>query len=421
MGLYTEGSGRLKCSELELHPDILKALQKIGYEELTPIQQQTLGPILAGRDLIAKAETGSGKTAACAIPLIQQVNPKSNQVQALILVPTRELALQYVEEIGKIAQFTPVQAFAVYGGFSMDIQKGKLAHGVHILVATPGRLIDLLYNTPLSLSQVKTFVLDEADEMLNMGFLTDVEFVISCLVHQHQTLLFSATMPPEIKSLARRCLNDPAVIELNIQQVAPESLVHSFCQVRSHHRLPSLIEYLTNEDPRQAILFCNSRRSSEQLYDHLKKHLKSVEIIHGGLEQAKRTSLFRRFKRLDIRYMIATDIASRGLDFSHTSHVINYDFPLHAESYTHRTGRTARMGRKGIALTFYTPQDLRKLRALLRVNQIAGPEWIGPSPDLSKPAAKPQAGSQSAGRRRSGKSGRRRPPRRKPRPRSEQA
>jgi ATP-dependent RNA helicase DeaD len=371
----------MKCSELNLQPAIIQGLQKAGYEELTPIQQQTLEPILAGRDLIAKAETGSGKTAACAIPILEKIDPHLKEVQALILVPTRELALQYVEEITKIAQFTSIQAFAVYGGFSMDIQKGKLAHGVHVLVATPGRLIDLLYNSPLSLSNVRTFVLDEADEMLDMGFLPDVEFVFSCLVHEHQTLLFSATMPPEIKTLAQRYLKNPVVIELNVEKVAPESLTHTFYQVRPHHRLEALLEYLRKENPRQAILFCNSRRSSEQLYNHLKKELDSVEIIHGGLEQSRRTSLFRRFKRLDIRYMIATDIASRGLDFSHTTHVINYDFPTHPESYTHRTGRTARMGRQGVALTFYTPQDIRKLRTLIRVNRIQ-PIWLGPEPDL---------------------------------------
>ena len=401
----------MKCSELDLRPEILKALLKMGYEELTPIQEQTLEPILAGRDLIAKAETGSGKTAACAIPLVQRVDPEQNTVQALIVVPTRELALQYVEEIGKIAQFSPVQAFAVYGGFSMEIQKGKLAHGVHILVATPGRLIDLLYNTPLSLSQVRTFVLDEADEMLNMGFLTDVEFLFSCLIHEHQTLLFSATMPQEIKTLAKRYLRDPEIIELNVDQIAPQSLVHSFHQIRPHHRFEALVQYIRENSPKQAILFCNSRRNSEALYDHLKKELDSVEIIHGGLEQAKRTSLFRRFKRLDIRYMIATDIASRGLDFSHTSHVINYDFPTHAEAYTHRTGRTARMGREGVALTFYTQHDLRKLRTLLRVNHILKPVWIGQEPDLNKVPGKNRSESrpgrhQGRGRRQSRRPGR---------------
>lgn len=384
----------MKCSELNLQPAIIKGLQKVGYEELTPIQQQTLEPILAGRDLIAKAETGSGKTAACAIPILEKIDPHLKEVQALILVPTRELALQYVEEISKIAQFTAIQAFAVYGGFSMDIQKGKLAHGVHVLVATPGRLIDLLYNSPLTLSHVRTLVLDEADEMLDMGFLPDVEFVFSCLVHEHQTLLFSATMPPEIKTLAQRYLKNPVIIELNVEKVAPESLTHTFCQVRPHHRLQALLDYLKTENPRQAILFCNSRRSSEQLYNHLKKELDSVEIIHGGLEQARRTSLFRRFKRLDIRYMIATDIASRGLDFSHTTHVINYDFPTHPESYTHRTGRTARMGRQGVALTFYTPQDLRKLRTLIRVNRIQ-PVWIGPEPDLNLKSSKSKSSPQT--------------------------
>lgn len=399
----------MKCSELNIQPALIKGLQKVGYEELTPIQQQTLEPILAGCDLIAKAETGSGKTAACAIPLLEKVDPHLKEVQALVLVPTRELALQYVEEISKIAQFTAIQAFAVYGGFSMDIQKGKLAHGVHILVATPGRLIDLLYNSPLSLSNVRTLVLDEADEMLDMGFLPDVEFVFSCLVHEHQTLLFSATMPPEIKMLAQRYLKNPVVIELNVEKVAPESLTHTFYQVRPHHRLEALLEYLRNENPRQAILFCNSRRSSEQLYNHLKKELASVEIIHGGLEQSRRTSLFRRFKRLDIRYMIATDIASRGLDFSHTTHVINYDFPTHPESYTHRTGRTARMGREGVALTFYTSQDIRKLRTLIRVNRIQ-PVWLGPEPDLQ-----PNKSSRSQ----SPKGASRRPSRRRRRPRAE--
>jgi len=384
----------MKCSELNLQPAIIKGLQKVGYEELTPIQQQTLEPILAGRDLIAKAETGSGKTAACAIPILEKIDPHLKEVQALILVPTRGLALQYVEEISKIAQFTTIQAFAVYGGFSMDIQKGKLAHGVHVLVATPGRLIDLLYNSPLTLSHVRTLVLDEADEMLDMGFLPDVEFVFSCLVHEHQTLLFSATMPPEIKTLAQRYLKNPVIIELNVEKVAPESLTHTFYQVRPHHRLQALLDYLKTENPRQAILFCNSRRSSEQLYNHLKKELDSVEIIHGGLEQARRTSLFRRFKRLDIRYMIATDIASRGLDFSHTTHVINYDFPTHPESYTHRTGRTARMGRQGVALTFYTPQDLRKLRTLIRVNRIQ-PVWLGPEPDLSIKSSKSKSFQQT--------------------------
>ena len=402
----------MKVSELNLRPEILKALKKMKYEELTPIQEQTLKPIMAGRDLIAMAETGSGKTAACAIPMVQRVNPELREVQGLVIVPTRELALQYVDEIARIAQFSPVEAFGVYGGFSMDIQKGKLAHGVHILVATPGRLIDLLYNTPLSLSHVTTFVLDEADEMLDMGFLSDMEFIFSCLVHEHQTLLFSATMPKEIKTLAQRYLRDPEIIELNVEQVAPENLVHMFEMVRPPHRFENLMAFLETQKPKQAILFCNSRHSSEALYKRLKERVKSVEVIHGGLDQNKRTSLFRRFKKLDIRYMIATDVAGRGLDFSHASHVINYDFPLNPEIYTHRTGRTARMGREGVALTLVAPADQRRLKSLLRVNRVE-PRWIGQAPDLAqvsgrkKPAGAP-AQPKPAGAKRRRRGGRKR-------------
>ena len=210
----------MKFSELDLKPDVLRALKEMGYETLTPVQEQTLPYILAQRDIIAMAETGSGKTAACAVPLVQAVDPALRSVQALILVPTRELALQYVTEISQIAKHTGVEAFAIYGGFSMAIQMGKLEHGVHILVATPGRLIDMLYNTSLRLSDVRTFVLDEADEMLNQGFEQDVEFVFSCLVHEHQTLLFSATMPTAIKHLTKKYLKDPALVELNKEQAA---------------------------------------------------------------------------------------------------------------------------------------------------------------------------------------------------------
>lgn len=371
----------MRFDELNLKPEIQKALAEMGWTELTPIQESTYVHVSGGRDMIAMAQTGSGKTAACAIPLIQRVDPKKKSVQALILVPTRELALQYVAEIAAIAKYTEVAPFAIYGGFSMETQTSKLTHGVQILVATPGRLIDMLYNTPLRLSDVETFVLDEADEMLKLGFLADVEFVFSCLVHQHQTLLFSATMPKEIKSLAQQYLKEPEIVELNLEQVAPETLEHSFMLTKPGHRFDDLMKYLEQENPKQAILFCNSRTGVDKLYDRLKSKMDSVEIIHGGLEQARRTSLFRRFRQLQIRFMVATDIAGRGLDFSHVSHVINYDFPRALESYTHRTGRTARMGRSGKALTFVVQSELGKLRVLFRKNHIQ-PLWLGQEPQL---------------------------------------
>jgi ATP-dependent RNA helicase DeaD len=388
----------MKFTELDLKPQILRGLKDIGYEDLTPVQEVTFPLVLANRDLIARAETGSGKTAACAIPLVQSIDQSLNEIQALILVPTRELALQYVSAISDIAKHTKIAPFAVYGGFPIEIQTSKLAHGVHILVATPGRLIDLLYHSPLSLSEVRTFVLDEADEMLNMGFITDIEFVLSCLIHEHQTLLFSATMPTGIKHLAKKYLNDPLTIELNADKVAPSSLIHSFKQIDRKSHFELLVEFIEKEDPAQAIMFCNSRLNAIKLADKLKSKFKSVDLIHGGQEQSRRTSLFNRFRANKVKIMVATDIASRGLDFSHTTHVINYDFPRGKEAYTHRTGRTARMGRKGTALTFYSRQDLNDLKDLLRRNRIK-PQWLGKEPDMDNLKKRPSGQYRSHGKR----------------------
>jgi len=355
----------MKFTDLDLKPLILDGLRDMQYVDLTPVQEKTFPHVLSGRDIIARAETGSGKTAACAVPLVQMVDTSIKAVQALILVPTRELALQYVREIAEIARRTNIKPYAVYGGFSIHIQKAKLNHGVDILVATPGRLIDLLRNST----------------MLNMGFISDVEFIISCLIHEHQTLMFSATMPQEIEKLAQRYLKDPLTISLNKGQKAPQNLQHHFLQINSKNRRESLLNYLDEARPKQAIIFCNSRRNAEKLHDHLKKKLTSTEIIHGGLEQSKRTSLFNRFRRMEIKIMVATDLASRGLDFTYATHVINYDFPADTDDYTHRTGRTARMGRKGIALTLFTKKDLQKLKSVINTNNIQ-PVWQGKEPDL---------------------------------------
>ena len=371
----------MKFTDLDLKPKILAALRDMQYVDLTPVQEKTFPHILGGRDIIAKAETGSGKTAACAVPIVQMVDKSLKAVQALILVPTRELALQYVGEISDIARRTNIAPSAVYGGFPIQIQTAKLNHGVEILVATPGRLIDLLRNTKLSLSNVRTFVLDEADEMLNMGFITDVEFIICCLIHEHQTLLFSATMPKEISKLARKYLKDPLTIDLSRDQTAPQNLQHHFMQINIKNRLESLLTYMNKARPKQAIIFCNSRLGAEKLHGQLKKKLSSTEIIHGGLDQSRRTSLFNRFRKMEIKIMVATALASRGLDFTHASHVINYDFPTDTEAYTHRTGRTARMGRKGIALTLFTKRDLRNLKTIINTNRIK-PIWQGDEPDL---------------------------------------
>ncbi len=370
-------------TDLELKTEILKALESMGFSELTPVQEQTFAHILKGRDLLAQAETGSGKTSACAIPLIQKIDPSIRDVQALILVPTRELALQYVDEVDSISRNMDISPFAVYGGFSMSIQSAKLKDGVHFLIATPGRLIDHLYNGDLSLNHVKTLVLDEADEMLNMGFIDDVQFIMSCIVSEHQTLLFSATMPEDINSLAESCLKEPVKIELNLEEVAPQNITHYFKFIPHHKRSEAVIEYLKKESPRQAIIFCNSRRNGEQLFNRLKSTVKSLEYIHGGLDQSRRTSIFNSFKKKKIKVLLATDVAGRGLDFSHVTHVINFDFPHTTEIYTHRTGRTGRMGKSGSAFSLVTARDLAIVKKLLHVNRIE-PEWDGKAPDFKR-------------------------------------
>lgn len=371
----------MKFTELELQPAIQRALEDMGFHDLTPIQEEAIPKILSRMDVIGLAETGSGKTSACAIPFVQQVDTTENTIQVLIVVPTRELALQYVQEVDEVAKHTDVTPFAVFGGFDMEIQRAKLRHGVHVLVATPGRLIDLIWNQRLDLSHVRMVVVDEADEMLKMGFIEDIDFIMDCMIQEHQTLLFSATMSSEIQKLARRYLRDPIKVQLNQDQVAPHSLEHRFRHVARNGRLEALVVYLEDEGVRQAILFCNSRNGASDLHRQLQGHVSSLEIIHGGLDQNRRTSIFRRFREKKVRLMIATDVAGRGLDFSHVSHVINFDFPRNAEVYTHRTGRAGRMGRAGTALTFVGDRDLRDLGRILHANRIQA-VWDGEVPDL---------------------------------------
>ena len=367
-------------SELDLPAPVLEALKEMGYEETTPIQEKTLPHILSGKDVLGLAETGSGKTSACAIPLVSKVDTQNRAIQVLILVPTRELALQYVQEVDDVSKHSDVVPFAVFGGFDMDIQKAKLKHGVHILVATPGRLIDLIWNHRLDLAQVKSVVLDEADEMLKMGFIEDVDFIMSCMMQEHQTLLFSATMPKEVERLTQQYLNEPERIELNREQRAPQSLDHYFQHV-GRQRLDVLVDYIEANDVKQGIIFCNSRDRASELLNSLQKRVRSLEIIHGGLDQDRRTSIFRRFRQKKVRFMIATDVAGRGLDFSHVTHVINYDFPFNSETYTHRTGRAGRMGRQGTAITFVSDRDLVDLKRLFQSSPIEA-HWIGDQPDL---------------------------------------
>jgi len=388
----------MKYAELSLKPDVQRALQEMGYTDLTPIQEEAIPEILEGKDLIGLAETGSGKTGACAVPLVEMVDPEIREVQALILVPTRELAQQYVSEIADVAKFSKVAPFAMFGGFDMDIQRAKLKDGVHILVATPGRLIDFIWNNPLPLDNVRTVVLDEADEMMKMGFVENVDFIFSCIMQDVQTLLFSATMPKAVARLAKTYQTDPVRLELNKDQVAPQSLTHCFEVVKHGRQEERLYDYLKSNTIGQGLVFCNSRSRSSQLFRELRATMPSVEIIHGGLDQPQRSAVFRKFKNKEIDLLVATDVAARGLDFNKVTHVINYDFPMSDEAYTHRTGRAGRMGREGVAVTFVTNRDLGALGRLIRANGIQ-PVWLGEEPELRS------SGPSGARRRRRGGSG----------------
>jgi len=369
----------MKFSEMNLPADILAALEKMGFEEMTPIQEATYPIIAAGQDLCALAETGSGKTAACAIPLIQKVDTTQNAIQGLVIVPTRELCLQYVTDIQRIAEKTDLAPFAIYGGFNREIQIAKLKHGVHILVATPGRLIDLLYEGIVDLSRVKCAILDEADELLQEGFFSEIKLLLSCIIHEHQTILFAATMADDIKKLAHDCLRDPQHISLIKKRAAPVSIEHCFLYVHPKNKQAELERFIKEEKIRQAIIFCNARHLVDKLFRTLCNSVKNVDFIHAGLRQEKRTSIIRKFRREEIDYLIATDVAGRGLDFSHVSHVINWNLPRGGEQYTHRTGRAGRMGRKGKAITFITKHDLPALSELVKDKKIS-PVWIGKDP-----------------------------------------
>lgn len=368
---------------LGLSENILLALKKLGYEKMTPIQEQSFPMIASGKDLCALAETGSGKTAACSIPLIQKIDPNLNSIQGLVIVPTRELCLQYVTEIMNISEFTKVVPFAIYGGAEKSIQIAKIKHEVHILVATPGRLIDLIYDGVITLSDIKCLILDEADELLNEGFLDDIKFIMSCIIHEHQTLMFSATMPDEIKQLADECLKNPEYISLIDENPTPKSIEHLFKFVPHNRKQIELMEILNNEKINQAIIFCNSRTTVDRTFRSFRNKINGLEYIHGGLSQDVRSSIFWKFKKGKIRFLFTTDVTGRGVDFTNVSHVINWDFPVALEQYTHRTGRSGRMGRKGIAITFITKYDLIGVSKLINTKNIS-PIWLGKNPLLDK-------------------------------------
>lgn len=357
----------LSFQELGISPVTVEHLEKIGFTEPTNIQAQAIPLVLSGRDVVGQSQTGTGKTAAFSLPILEQIDPHQKAVQALILAPTRELAIQVHSAICGFASSHRIKPLAIYGGQSIDRQILQLRRGAQIVVGTPGRVIDLLERGCLKLDQVKWFVLDEADEMLSMGFISDVEKILSQAPQERQTALFSATMPPSIRQLINKFLNSPVTVTVEQPKATPNKINQLAYLVPRHwNKAKALRPILEMEDPETAIIFVRTRRTAAELTNQLQSAGHSVDEYHGDLSQQARERLLKRFRSRQVRWVVATDIAARGLDVDQLSHVINFDLPDSPETYVHRIGRTGRAGAEGTAITLVQPFERRKQQAFER-------------------------------------------------------
>jgi ATP-dependent RNA helicase DeaD len=359
-------------AELGLRPELLKALTSLGYEEATPIQRETIPPLLEGRDLLGQAATGTGKTAAFALPILQQLTARRKNFEpvALILVPTRELAMQVAEALHRYGRELHVRVLPIYGGQPIQRQLRELDRGVDIIVATPGRALDHIARKTLPLSKVRTVVLDEADEMLDMGFADDIESILSAAPKERQTVLFSATLPPRIVAISRKYLKNPVTIKIEkaavVKGEAPQVRQTAYIVQRSH-KLAALGRVLDVEAPQAALVFCRTRNEVDQLTEALNARGYRSEALHGGMSQEARDRVMKKLRNGAAELLIATDVAARGLDIDLLTHVINYDVPAAPESYVHRIGRVGRAGREGVAITLAEPREHRLLKNIERV------------------------------------------------------
>ncbi|MGE0813410.1 MAG: DEAD/DEAH box helicase [Vicinamibacterales bacterium] len=376
MSTTAESPVRTGFAALGLADPIVKAVLVLGYEEATPIQREAIPPLLAGRDLIGQAGTGTGKTAAFALPLIHRLldsSPtKRPTPRALILVPTRELAMQVAEAVHKYAKGTRLAVVPLYGGAPMHQQVRALQRGVDVVVATPGRALDHLRRETLDLSDLEILVLDEADEMLDMGFAEDLEAILTSTPDTRQTALFAATMAPRIASMAGRHLRTPERITIKAEKRAAGQMppIRQMAYVVSRQqKTMALARILEFEDPTSAIVFCRTRLEVDELTDTLESHGYGAAALHGGLDQRRRDRVMQMFRTGKVDVLVATDVAARGLDIEHVSHVVNYDIPTAPEVYVHRIGRTGRIGREGVAITLVGPREQRALRFIESVTK----------------------------------------------------
>ncbi len=347
----------MSFKSFELHPQIQAGVEALGYEEPTPIQSQCIPLILQGRDVMGMAQTGTGKTAAFGLPILQRLmSGPRKRVRALIVAPTRELAEQIHEAMGQLGRKTNVKSVTVYGGVKQNPQVKKLQEGAEIVVACPGRLLDLMEQGVIDLSHMEVLVLDEADRMFDMGFMPDVRRILSRIPAERQTLLFSATMPDEIRDLARDILKDPVTVQIG--EAAPVSTVsHALYPVEQHLKTALLVKVLDRTDTDSVLIFTRTKDRATRVAKHLKKAGFPVTFLQGDLSQSQRQEALNGFRSGKYRILVATDIAARGLDISRISHVINYDMPDTVDAYTHRIGRTGRAERTGDAFTFVTRED----------------------------------------------------------------
>jgi ATP-dependent RNA helicase RhlE len=349
------------------HPSVMAGVRALGYITPTPIQVKAIPPIMEGRDLIGLAQTGTGKTAAFVLPILERLRKYSrSSVRALIISPTRELAEQTCEVINELGRHTGLQSLAVYGGLKMDQQIRALKNGAEIIVACPGRLLDHLWKGTISLSELDILVIDEADRMFDMGFLPDIRNILQCIIHRHQTLLFSATMPADIQRLVREILHDPVTVKIG-QTLPPETVSHALYPVEPHLKTALLKEILRQTRTESVLIFTRTKRRAMSVAQQLEKAGYRVTSLQGDLPQNRRQAALEGFRTGSIKILVATDIASRGIDVLRISHVINYDMPGSTDDYIHRIGRTGRVEKNGDALTFVTRADEEKIGDLEKV------------------------------------------------------
>ena len=350
--------------QLGLHPQLVQAVSERGYSEPTPIQTQIIPLMMAGQDVLGQAQTGTGKTAAFALPILHLISPGAGHVQALIVAPTRELAMQVAKAVYEYGRHRDVRVLAIYGGQPYGRQINRLRKGVDVVVGTPGRLLDLIKQKALDLSRVRTVVLDEADEMLSMGFVEDIETILEKTPSDRQTALFSATLPPPIRRLADQYMHDPQAITIQRQQLTVAAIEQRYYLVNEADKLSALTRLFEVEDITSALIFVRTRLGTGELANELTVRGFPAEVLNGDLSQDARERVMARFRRNQIKVLVATDVAARGLDVDDISHVFNYDLPQDPEVFVHRVGRTGRAGKTGIAITLLTPREQWRLRRI---------------------------------------------------------